>query len=102
MNEPCLNVLDPDFTDLANPDPISIALVADDGCELYPERSGFVRSTVLPSLGAAGALMLPKLRLRVSIDTRLARFIDEQPIVCSDHNVDVALLWKLYGGKSPI
>ena len=51
--------LDTEFTDFLRPDLISIALVAEDGSELYAERtdyredgcSDFVRETVLPLLG---------------------------------------------------
>jgi hypothetical protein len=51
--------LDTEFTDFVRPDLISIALVSEDGCEFYAERtdyhrdacSDFVRENVLPLLG---------------------------------------------------
>lgn len=51
--------LDTEFTDFAQHDLISLALVAEDGCEFYAERtdyyttrcSEFVQETVLPLLG---------------------------------------------------
>lgn len=51
--------LDTEFTDFTNPSLISLALVAEEGCEFYAERtdyrredcSDFVRQEVLPILG---------------------------------------------------
>ena len=101
--------IDTEFTNLVDMDLISISLVTEDGREFYAERSDFelglgndfVRSNVLPLLGAPGVAVYAKPDLLRAVDAWLTPFAKDRPVICFDQVVDWAMLWDLYDKKTP-
>lgn len=100
--------LDTEYTDPMNCDLVSIGMVGEDGhSELYLERSdyradwcnSFVRSTVLPQLGASGAVVDQE-----ELASRLAVWFASLPrsvTVACDSLTDWQLLLDALGGVRP-
>jgi hypothetical protein len=102
--------IDTEFTDIAAPCLISIAMVAEDGAEFYGEQacvdrsvcSDFVLATVLPQLGADPTRVMEQEALREAVRNWMSPFtgLKQRPVICYDHPVDLQLLWDLIGGRS--
>ncbi|CAE6868695.1 3'-5' exoribonuclease [Paraburkholderia aspalathi] len=103
--------IDTEFSDLEAPKLISIAMVAEDGPELYGELadfdrnacSDFVRVNVLPLLGKDPEQTMKRDALRDAVQTWMSQFagLKQRPVICYDHPIDVQLLWDLIGGRPP-
>lgn len=101
--------IDTEFTCGETLDLISIGLVAEDGNSFYAERSDFdlalcndfVRETVLPLLGAPGAMVLSLPALKLAVRDWLDSFKGQSPQICFDHIIDWSLLWELYDRDAP-
>ncbi|RQT42498.1 3'-5' exoribonuclease [Burkholderia cepacia] len=101
--------IDTEFTDIAAPTLISIAMVAEDGPEFYAEQahidwnvcSTFVRVSVLPQLGSDPARVMDRGALREAVRIWMSIFtgLKQRPVICYDHPVDLQLLWELLGGR---
>lgn len=81
--------LDTEFTDFARPDLISLALVSEEGCEFYAERtdyhrdacSDFVRETVQPLLGRVSGAACSRGELNERLHAWFAQ-LPEPPPLC--------------------
>ncbi|WP_156039029.1 hypothetical protein [Chromobacterium haemolyticum] len=100
--------LDCEFTDFIDIELISIALVTEDGRELYIERSdfgvercsAFTREAVLPRLARPGVPVLDRDRLRQVIKQWFAELSEAVTLAC-DHQVDYELLIDALDGSLP-
>ncbi|MBN3769794.1 3'-5' exoribonuclease [Burkholderia sp. Se-20378] len=102
--------IDTEFTDIAAPRLISVAMVAEDGPEFYAEQahvdrsacSAFVRASVLPLLGADPTQVMERAALRDAVRIWMSMFtgLKQRPVICYDHPVDLQLLWELLGGRT--
>ncbi|KGX39523.1 3'-5' exoribonuclease [Burkholderia pseudomallei] len=101
--------LDTEFTNLQDPELISVALVAENGDEFYGECidfelsrcSAFVRETVLPQLGSPAGRAMPLDQLRIEVTGWLQRIPVRAPILCYDYDGDHQLLERLMDGPLP-
>jgi len=92
--------VDTEFTDFANPELISIALVTEDGQhEFYAELpvsrqrcNAFVVETVLPQLGNIDGAQCTFEELAERLHHWLLRFADRSPVICFDFDGD----WHLF------
>jgi len=100
--------LDCEFTDFIDIELISIALVAEDGRELYIERSdfevercsAFAREAVLPRLGQPGVMVLDREQLRHAVEQWFAELPEAITLAC-DHQLDYELLVDALDGILP-
>lgn len=102
--------IDTEFTDLAAPCLISIAMVAEDGAEFYGEQahidrkacSAFVLASVLPQLGADPTRVMEREVLREAVRIWMSKFtgLMQRPVICYDYPIDLQLLWELLGGRT--
>ncbi|WP_434718124.1 3'-5' exoribonuclease [Paraburkholderia sp. A1BS-2L] len=99
--------VDTEFTNFADRELVSIALVADSGVEFYGEStdfqlsscSEFVRETVLPQLGVPEQRAMPLDQLRREVSAWLGSIpVRNRPILCYDYEGDRELLERLIGG----
>jgi hypothetical protein len=102
--------VDTEFTDFdPHCDLISIAMVADDGRQLYAERndyrlewcSEFVKKNVLPQLGKKPDAVFNKGTLAQKTGEWLNQFINETPVLCYDLARDLTLMRNLLGELPP-
>ncbi|WP_254706779.1 3'-5' exoribonuclease [Ralstonia pseudosolanacearum] len=102
--------IDTEFTDFKDSQLISIAIVGEDGCEFYGERSdfelsacnAFVRATVLPQLGSFPGRSMPAAQLAAELRAwLLAVPLRPKPVLCYDSDCDYALVTHLLGGALP-
>lgn len=102
--------LDTEFTDFGDCQLISVAVVGEDGCEFYGERSDFpvaacsdfVREVVLPQLGQFPGRSMPLLQLRSELQAWLQAVPTRpKPVLCYDFQGDYDLLGLLLGGALP-
>ncbi|WP_174963640.1 MULTISPECIES: 3'-5' exoribonuclease [Burkholderia] len=101
--------IDTEFTDIAAPCLISIAMVAEDGPEFYAEQahvdrnacSAFVQASVLPQLGTDPTRVMGREALREALRIWMSMFtgLKQRPVICYDHPLDLQLLWELLGGR---
>jgi len=98
--------VDCEFTDFINCELISIALIAEDGRELYAEIrdfdksacSEFVRHAVLPQLGQFPEKVHAEVQLRELVMLWLADVCGESEcLICVDNVIDWDLLIELLG-----
>ena len=102
--------IDTEFTDIAAPCLISLAMVAEDGPEFYAEQadidrnscSAFVQASVLPQLGADPARVLEQGAMREAVRTWMSMFTGkkQRPVICYDHPIDLQLLWELLSERT--
>ncbi|WP_175971142.1 3'-5' exoribonuclease [Burkholderia sp. BCC0322] len=102
--------IDTEFTDIATPRLISLAMVAEDGPEFYAEQadvdshacSPFVQTYVLPQLGADPTRVMDRVALREAVRIWMSKFTGktQRPVICYDHPVDLQLLWELLGERT--
>ena len=101
--------IDTEFTDIAAPHLISIAMVSEDGHEFYGEVeefdkescSAFVRAHVLPQLGKYPECTMTRDALAEAARDWMSKFSGsrQRPVICYDHPIDPQLLWELIGRK---
>ncbi|MBN3768912.1 hypothetical protein [Burkholderia sp. Se-20378] len=102
--------IDTEFTDIAAPRLISIAMVAEDGPEFCTEQahvdgntcSAFVLDSMLPQLGADPTRVMEQTVLREAARIWMSTFtrLKQRPVICYDHPVGLQLLWELLGERT--
>ena len=102
--------IDTEFTDIAAPRLISLAMVAEDGPEFYAEQahvdrdicSAFVQANVLPQLGVDPTRVMERAALREALRIWMSMFtgLKQRPVICYDYPVDLQLLWELVGERT--
>jgi len=100
--------LDCEFTDFIDIELISIALVAEDGRELYIERSdfdveccsAFTREAVLPQLGQPNVVVIDREQLCHAVGQWFAELSVAVTLAC-DHQLDYELLVDALDGTLP-
>lgn len=105
----CRIYVDTEFSDIANPQLVSLGMVSEDGREFYGEVrdifpddcSLFVRKHVLPQLGARPECVMSRPCLGVAARSWMKGFDAQsrRPVLCFDHPLDAQLLWALIGGR---
>ncbi|MGF6789666.1 hypothetical protein [Paraburkholderia sp. 35.1] len=102
--------LDTEFTDFERCQLISLAIVGENGCEFYGERSDydaalcseFVRAMVLPQFGRFERRAMPFDRLREALYAWVADIpATSGPVLCCDYETDLDLLRFLLDGPLP-
>ncbi|WP_137924191.1 3'-5' exoribonuclease [Cupriavidus sp. 2SB] len=102
--------IDTEFTDFVDSQLISVAIVGEDGCEFYGERSDFdrgrcspfVREIVLPQLGQFPGRSMPCEALRAALALWLSEIpLRPKPVLCYDADCDYELVTELLGGPLP-
>lgn len=101
--------IDTEFSDLVDLDLISLALIDEDGRELYCERddfdralcSAFVVANVIPQLTRPGGRVFSKAGLAAEVSAWLAPYALGGAQLCYRDFVDVALLSHLLGSRLP-
>lgn len=102
--------IDTEFTDVENPQLISIGMVSDTGDEFYAEVpydvgacTDFVRETVIPQLGKEPDALMDKDALSEAITHWLARVrrANDTVVICYDFETDWNLLYAVLDGNVP-
>lgn len=102
--------IDTEFTDFDRCELISVAVVGENGCEFYGERtdydaslcSDFVRAVVLPQLGRFEGRAMPLVELRAALREWIADIPREgSPVLCYDYETDLHLFRFLLNGPLP-
>lgn len=85
-------------------------MVAEDGPEFYAEQahvdrnacSAFVQVSVLPQLAADPTRVMERAALREAVRIWMSMFtgLNQRPVICYDHPVDLQLLWELLGERT--
>ncbi|MDF0499976.1 hypothetical protein POK33_04475 [Burkholderia cenocepacia] len=102
--------IDTEFTDIAKPLLISLAMVAEDGPEFYAELtyvdgcvcSAFVQANVLPQLGAYPTCVMTQDAMQEAARNWMKALTGhkQRPVLCYDHPLDIQLLWDLLGKRA--
>jgi hypothetical protein len=100
--------VDCEFTDFAQRELLSLAIVSEEGDEFYVELSDydeqrcsdFVRNTVLPQLGQYPGRVLPREQAAAELRAWLGTFpVKPRPVLSFDFVGDMELLADLIGAK---